>query len=532
MQDEEDQRLNVPEGFVRRSSDGSWFVNPQQGLFWRSSDPERFYEFDEKTQSYTPVHRGASIEHELRVNVDASSIHQKEGVREDRHVIVRDLARAAQSLRMPIDHLERPCALFGLYDGHRPAPAIGTTEKSEALTFDDSVPVCAEFCARNFHLKLLPRLSEFKGNWDDARFVAALRASFDEVDADFLTSRGVVADGCSAVVALLTGRRLFVANVGRAAALIGEEALDGTWRSSRQTVCHVPQLPAEMRRICAAGGSVVRGLNGEHACCRSDGDEVLPLSRAFGDRAFKSSAVGGDARSLPALVLATPDVSATALRHEQRFVALFCDGIAGALGDEEITEMLRRRSGRPRLASGALAQASRARCVAAASATALCIFLEWTPLCTIDMKRPGGWGVDEATCGPPVKRLRMGDVPMTQQVRCRHILVRHRDCKEPVDRVRGNRPVSRSLADAEQALRDAIEAVESSPGTSMFTQRCKAISECSTCLKGGEMAGDLGWLSRGQAHAAVEAAAFALPIDHLSDIVESDEGVHLLWRIG
>lgn len=50
-------------------------------------------------------------------------------------------------------------------------------------------------------------------------------------------------------------------------------------------------------------------------------------------------------------------------------------------------------------------------------------------------------------------------------------------------------------------------------------------------MKGGEMAGDLGWMSKGQAHPSVESAAFSLPVGHISDIVESDEGVHVLWRI-
>lgn len=97
--------------------------------------------------------------------------------------------------------------------------------------------------------------------------------------------------------------------------------------------------------------------------------------------------------------------------------------------------------------------------------------------------------------------------------------------------MRNNKPVTRSLAEAERILREALEAIESSPEKSIFTQRCKAVSECNTCLKGGEMAGDLGWMSKGQAHASVMAAAFALPIGHISDIVESDEGVHVLWRI-
>merc|ERR1712066_97156 len=80
------------------------------------------------------------------------------------------------------------------------------------------------------------------------------------------------------------------------------------------------------------------------------------------------------------------------------------------------------------------------------------------------------------------------------QVRCRQILVKHKDCKEPVDKVRGGRLVTRSLAEAERILIETLQAIEGNTERSIFTQRCKAVSECITCLKGGEMAGDLGWL--------------------------------------
>lgn len=177
-----------------------------------------------------------------------------------------------------------------------------------------------------------------------------------------------------------------------------------------------------------------------------------------------------------------------------------------------------RRQGRPRVACGTLLQEVQLR-GAVGSLTALCVFLEWN--------------ASLSPMDPPAKKSRVEVlVPAkASQVRCRQILVRHRDCKEPVDKVRGGRPVTRSLAEAERILLEALQAIEGSPERSIFTQRCKAVSECSSCLKGGEMAGDLGWMSRGQAHPAVEAAAFSLPVGHISDIVESDEGIHVLWRI-
>mmetsp|Transcript_7183 Transcript_7183/g.14176 ORF Transcript_7183/g.14176 Transcript_7183/m.14176 type:complete len:175 (+) Transcript_7183:50-574(+) len=172
--------------------------------------------------------------------------------------------------------------------------------------------------------------------------------------------------------------------------------------------------------------------------------------------------------------------------------------------------------GRPRVASGTLLQEAQLR-GASGSLTALCTFLEWG-------QEPARPATEPASKKPKVE-------PATKQVRCRQILVKHKDSKEPVDRVRNNQQVTRSLADAERILRDSLEAIQSDPAKHIFTQRCKAVSECSTCLKGGEMAGDLGWISRGQVHPNVEAAVFSLPVGHISDIIESDEGVHVLWRI-
>jgi NIMA-interacting peptidyl-prolyl cis-trans isomerase 1 len=42
--------------------------------------------------------------------------------------------------------------------------------------------------------------------------------------------------------------------------------------------------------------------------------------------------------------------------------------------------------------------------------------------------------------------------------------------------------------------------------------------------------GDLGLFSRGQMQPSFENAAFALAVGELSDIVESDSGLHLILR--
>jgi len=525
LQDEESrQKVAPPDGFVWHS-DG-WYWNPQQKVFWQLST-QKYFLYNEATKAYTEIRQAASIDRELRLVADTSCLHRPGCPREDRHVIIRDLTKAAQALRMPIDHLPRPAALFAVYSGHRPSPvatggadqnqgSAGSTEGAE----EAAPPTCAEFVARNLHKKLLPRLSEFKGPWDDSLIAGALRASCDDLDAEFL-AKGSASDGCSAVIALVTGQRLFVASLGDSAALLGEEAQDGQLLLSRRTPAHSPATPSELGRIRAAGGTVIQnGPQGRQALRSSQGEggELLHVSRAFGDRAFKPAAASAEpeaAERPPPLVLATPDVDSVVLHDRHLCLALVGGEIADALSQEDIAEILRRHLGRPRVASGALLQEAQVR-GASGSLTVLCAFLEW------------GREKARAAAEPAAKRPK---VEPAKQVRCRQILVKHKDSKEPVDRVRNNQQVTRSLADAERILRDSLEAIQSDPEKSIFTQRCKAVSECSTCLKGGEMAGDLGWISRGQVHPNVEAAVFSLPVGHISDIIESDEGVHVIWRI-
>jgi hypothetical protein len=83
------------------------------------------------------------------------------------------------------------------------------------------------------------------------------------------------------------------------------------------------------------------------------------------------------------------------------------------------------------------------------------------------------------------------------------------------------------------------------PQYTAFSNSCKTNSECESALKGGELAGDLGWLDRDKGKdtqqanartvksvipAPVLKAAFELEVGQLSDLVSSDIGIHLLMR--
>merc|ERR1719291_249729 len=121
------------------------------------------------------------------------------------------------------------------------------------------------------------------------------------------------------------------------------------------------------------------------------------------------------------------------------------------------------------------------------------------------------------------------------QARFRHILLKHKECKSIVDKVR-NKQVKRTRGEAERILRAVLEECEADPAkcTKVFTQRCRELSECTTSLTAGELAGDLGWMKPGKNEAKFgpnfDTVVFALQIGQLSDLIDSDQGIHILLR--
>jgi len=133
---------------------------------------------------------------------------------------------------------------------------------------------------------------------------------------------------------------------------------------------------------------------------------------------------------------------------------------------------------------------------------------------------------------PPPKKAKT-DPSIVTKVRCRHILLRHVGCQAPAGERNRQKP-TRSVGDAEEQLL-AILPELSMCGPSAFTEKVRKLSECDTALRGGDLAGDLGWLDKDPAKnrkipGAVIRNAFLLHVNQLSDLVASERGVHLLLR--
>ncbi|KAH8265981.1 hypothetical protein KR026_005009 [Drosophila bipectinata] len=157
--------------------------------------------------------------------------------------------------------------------------------------------------------------------------------SDEEIDEDQMANDNFCANmieepgkdsGCTAVVCLLQGRNLFVANAGDSRCVVSRNG-----RAIEMSLDHKPEDERESMRIVNAGGRVT--LDG-----RVNGG--LNLSRALGDHAYKTNL------GLPAeaqMISALPDVKKLLITPEDEFMILACDGIWNYMSSEEVVHFVR-----------------------------------------------------------------------------------------------------------------------------------------------------------------------------------------------
>jgi len=163
------------------------------------------------------------------------------GRKDDVQVVLQDLPKTGFLLKSPLVFLDKPAAFFAVFDGLRDNGAA------------------ADFCARNFHKHLLPRLSLRHTAWEDFELADVLSDTFSALDTALLSSQAQY-EGCSVAVALLVGNRVATAAIGGASVLLvrkGEEP-------QQLTAPHVPSNVEEVARIERNGGCVVDGKVGTY----------------------------------------------------------------------------------------------------------------------------------------------------------------------------------------------------------------------------------------------------------------------------
>lgn len=112
---------------------------------------------------------------------------------------------------------------------------------------------------------------------------------------------------------------------------------------------------------------------------------------------------------------------------------------------------------------------------------------------------------------------------MPDQVRCRHLLVKHEGSRRP-----SSWKSDRIVRNKEQAL-ELLAGYRQSiiSGQTTFEQLARTESDCSSASSGG----DLGYFGLGQMQKPFEDVAFGLDIGEISGYVDTDSGVHIIQRI-
>ncbi|XP_077420446.1 protein phosphatase 1G isoform X2 [Vanacampus margaritifer] len=132
--------------------------------------------------------------------------------------------------------------------------------------------------------------------------------------------------GTTAVVALIRGKQLIVANAGDSRCVVSERG-----KAVDMSYDHKPEDELELSRIKKAGGKVT--VDG-----RVNGG--LNLSRAIGDHFYKRNKV------LPPeeqMISAMPDVKVLTLNDDHDFMVIACDGIWNVLSSQEVVDFISKR---------------------------------------------------------------------------------------------------------------------------------------------------------------------------------------------
>ncbi|KAG5421680.1 ESS1 [Candida metapsilosis] len=110
------------------------------------------------------------------------------------------------------------------------------------------------------------------------------------------------------------------------------------------------------------------------------------------------------------------------------------------------------------------------------------------------------------------------------QVRVSHILTKHKSSRNP--KSWKNPDITISREEAIQTTRDYLSKILK--GEASFNELAEAESDCSSHSRSG----DLGFFGKKQMQPPFENAAFNLHVGEISDLVETDSGIHIIQRTG
>jgi len=247
------------EGWVRH--DEELLVNPQSQVFfaqvgWRRGHYYKRHPTNQKLEDATVPH--TPIEHPISASAASASCVRK-GTKLDRAVLLNDITKIARlALKFPLSFVDQPACAYALFQGLRSADA-------------------AQWCAENFHKKLLPLIAEKIHTYERHELQEVLSRTLEALDAEILKSSQAFS-GCSALLALLLGDKLVVAGVGRVRAVL----LPDKGPPKQLLACTGdPADPKELERLEGVGTLVREGVIHPSAEGFDDASRILAARHAF-----------------------------------------------------------------------------------------------------------------------------------------------------------------------------------------------------------------------------------------------------------
>ena len=114
---------------------------------------------------------------------------------------------------------------------------------------------------------------------------------------------------------------------------------------------------------------------------------------------------------------------------------------------------------------------------------------------------------------------------MSAKVRCLHLLIKHQGSRNPVSRRTNQSTAGVTKEEALRELKVWRDRIANREIT--FEAAATERSDCGSYRNGG----DLGLFGRGEMQKPFEDASFALKVGEMSDIVDTDSGVHIILRV-
>jgi len=145
----------------------------------------------------------------------------------------------------------------------------------------------------------------------ESNVLQALRETYTEISVSIESWANYM--GSTALTILIAENTLYLANAGDTRAVISRGK-----KAFRLSLDHKPDLPSELKRIHAVGGSVIDKRAGG----------VLAVSRAIGDWFLHPS------------VIADPFVNKLKLNDQDEFLIMACDGVWDVITDEEAVRLI------------------------------------------------------------------------------------------------------------------------------------------------------------------------------------------------